>query len=135
MLDGVSRRITSPEFIGRRGELGELERALAETAGGSATHLLVAGEAGVGKSRFVTEAARIARERGWLVLLGGCLDLGEGGAPFAPFADLLHSWARDIGRAEATALAGPNAPDLGRLAVELRPREAGMTQERWVQAR
>jgi DNA-binding CsgD family transcriptional regulator/tetratricopeptide (TPR) repeat protein len=135
MLGGVSRRITSPEFIGRRAELAELARALAETEAGSASHVLVSGEAGVGKSRFVAEAARIAHDRGWLVMTGGCLDLGEGGAPFGPFAELLRSWARDIGRPEATALAGPNAPDLGRLAPELRSREEGMTQERWVQAR
>ncbi len=89
----------------------------------------------MGKSRFVGEGTRIAREAGWQVLTGGCLDLGEGGAPYAPFSELLRGWVRSVGRAEAIAFAGSNAGDLGRLAAELRPREAGLTQERWVQAR
>ncbi len=135
MLGSVSRRVTSPEFIGRHGELDQLRHALAESAAGRSTHLLVSGEAGVGKSRFVGEGTRVAREDGWQVLTGGCLDLGDGGAPYAPFSELLRGWVRSVGRAEAIAFAGPNAGDLGRLVAELRPSETGLTQERWVQAR
>jgi predicted ATPase len=125
MLGDVARRVTSPDFIGRRAELEALGHALAETAAGNPTPILVAGEAGVGKSRLVTEAARQARGSGWLTLSGGCIDLGEGGAPFGPYADLLRSWARDAGRAEAIAFAGAAASDLGRLVPELRPGTPG----------
>jgi DNA-binding CsgD family transcriptional regulator/tetratricopeptide (TPR) repeat protein len=135
MIGDVTRRVTSPEFIGRADELDLLQRALAETADAHASHILIAGEAGVGKSRLVAEISRKAREVGWQVLAGGCLDMGEGGLPFGPYADLLRSWARDSGRAEALAFAGTAAMDLGRLVPELRPRDAAPTQDRWVQAR
>ena len=77
----------------------------------------------------------MARDSGWQVLIGGCLDMGEGGLPFGPYADLLRSWVRDVGRPEALAYAGTAAADLGRLVPELRPRDAAPTQDRWVQAR
>ncbi len=135
MIGDVTRRVTSPEFIGRTDELELLRHALAETADGHASHILIAGEAGVGKSRLTAEAAAMARDSGWQVLIGGCLDMGEGGLPFGPYADLLRSWVRDIGRPGALAYAGTAAADLGRLVPELRPRDAAPTQDRWVQAR
>ena len=135
ILGEVSRQFTSAEFIGRRDDLDQIERALDATRAGDPTHILVGGEAGVGKSRLTREAMREASDHGWRVLEGGCLDIGEGGAPFAPFTDLLRGWVRSVGQAEALAFAGVHAADLGRLAPELRARDSTPTQERWVQAR
>jgi hypothetical protein len=44
----VGRRLTSPEFIGRRQELGVLGAALRRAAAGEGCAVLVSGEAGVG---------------------------------------------------------------------------------------
>ena len=135
MLPDVSRRATSAEFIGRREDLDQIERALTATRTGEPTHILVGGEAGLGKSRLTREVMRRATESGWRVLEGGCLDIGEGGAPFAPYTELLRGWLRAVGRAEALAFAGVQAADLARLLPELQPRDAAPTQERWAHAR
>ncbi len=122
MIAEVSRRVTSDEFIGRSGELAQISGILDEATRGIPSHLLLGGEAGIGKTRLVGEAAEMARVSGWTVLTGACLDLGETGLPFEPFVDLLRRWVRDVGRPQAIAFAGPMASDLGRLLPELAPR-------------
>ena len=51
----VNGRVVSPVFIGRGAELGRLEAALDGAAAGEPAVVIVAGEAGVGKSRLVAE--------------------------------------------------------------------------------
>ena len=51
-------------FVGRRRELGELERALEQARAGSGLTVLLAGEAGIGKTRLASELARRARADG-----------------------------------------------------------------------
>ena len=55
--------------------------------------VLLAGEAGVGKSRLVQEIAARATRRGARVLTGGCVDLGGEGISLAPLVDALRSLA------------------------------------------
>jgi tetratricopeptide (TPR) repeat protein len=71
-------------FAGRPGELVRFERALA----GETRLLLVVGDAGVGKTRFVTEALRAAAVNGMIVAWGGCLPLAEK-LPLLPVAQAL----------------------------------------------
>jgi hypothetical protein len=80
-------------FVGRAGELGELERALdAARAGGGAT-VLVAGEAGIGKTRLASELAARARDAGFEVLLGRSIDLVGTELPYQPFVEALQPLA------------------------------------------
>ena len=65
-------------LVGRTAELATLEDALHAAADGSPAVVLIAGEAGIGKSRLAAEAATRALTNGWLLLSGGCLDLAEG---------------------------------------------------------
>ena len=84
--------------------------------------MLVAGDAGVGKSRLLAELDPSRRERrGGRVLVGGCLDLGEGGLPYAPFVEALRSLARSLDAGERTAAFGPSADVLARLVPDLGP--------------
>ncbi len=53
-------RVSSPRFIDRRRELAAIEAALATTRGGSGSVVFVGGEAGIGKSRLISEARRSA---------------------------------------------------------------------------
>ncbi|HEV8164854.1 MAG TPA: AAA family ATPase, partial [Actinomycetota bacterium] len=62
-------------FVGRAHELAELGRALDATRAGSGTAVLVAGEAGIGKTRLASELAARARDAGFEVLLGRSIDL------------------------------------------------------------
>lgn len=54
-------RSVSPVFVGRSTELELADSVLDRVAaGGGASHVLISGEAGVGKTRFVDEASRLA---------------------------------------------------------------------------
>ncbi|TDD95419.1 helix-turn-helix transcriptional regulator [Actinomadura rubrisoli] len=86
----------SPPLVGRSAELGQLRQALAAAPGA----VLVGGEAGLGKTRLIREfAAVLTRPDGprARLLLGGCLELGSDGLPFAPFTTVLRGLVRDIG--------------------------------------
>ena len=96
MIDGVTRRGSSPVFIGRRAELDRLEESFDRAALGLPSLVLLAGEAGVGKSRLVSEFSARAEAAGAAVITGGCLDLGEGGLPYAPFVEAMRALARRL---------------------------------------
>jgi len=68
--------VVSPVFVGRQDELRAAHELVDATAHGESRLLLVAGEAGVGKSRLVGEVADHAREQGVRVLSGRCVQLG-----------------------------------------------------------
>ncbi|HYY79016.1 MAG TPA: AAA family ATPase [Actinomycetes bacterium] len=80
----------SEVFVGRARELGQLERALDATRAGSGTTALLAGEAGIGKTRLAAELAARAREAGFEVLLGRSIDLVGTELPYQPFAEALR---------------------------------------------
>ena len=48
-------RLTSSHFVGRAGELAELQRAFDEAASGHPGLVLIGGDSGVGKTRLVSE--------------------------------------------------------------------------------
>ncbi|HEU5032648.1 MAG TPA: AAA family ATPase [Spirillospora sp.] len=90
----MSARAMSPVLVGRAAELAVLEDALAAAPGA----VLVGGEAGLGKTRLIREfAASVGGGGQARVLLGGCLELGSDGLPFAPFTTVLRGLVRDIG--------------------------------------
>jgi predicted ATPase/DNA-binding CsgD family transcriptional regulator len=110
-----STGVVSPVFVGRDAELtvarSILDRALNHDSG----LLLVAGEAGVGKTRLVDEATDYARQHGMQVLSGHCVQLGTEGLPFAPIAEALRELIRGTGREELDALLGPARELVARL--------------------
>jgi AAA ATPase domain len=59
-----------PVVVGRDEELAALAETFSRAAGGRGACVVVTGEAGVGKTRLVTEAATVARGRGQVVLVG-----------------------------------------------------------------
>ncbi|WP_101785380.1 helix-turn-helix transcriptional regulator [Nonomuraea indica] len=104
----------SPVFAGRDGELTVLGEALARARAGASSTVLVGGEAGVGKTRLVQEFAQRAGDA--LVLVGGCLELGTDGLPFAPFSAVLRGLVRSRGRDGVAALVpGGHTRGLARL--------------------
>ncbi len=103
----MAGRSISPIFIGRSEELRRAELVLDRVAD-DPTHLLVSGEAGVGKTRFTRELTRLAVERGFRVLRGACIAVGGIGLPYAPIAGALRDGIDDEDR-EALATLGPRA--------------------------
>ena len=80
----------SEVFVGRVRELGELERALDATQAGTGATVLVAGEAGIGKTRLASELVRRARVAGLEVLVGRSIDLVGTDLPYQPFVEALR---------------------------------------------
>ena len=76
-------------LVGRDAELSRLLDLLGAAAAGRPVVTLVSGDAGVGKTRLVTELAAKARERGFAVLSGRCAELGDA-VPYLPLADALR---------------------------------------------
>src|SRR5690349_451642 len=77
-------------FVGRAGELGELDSVLEAARAGSGATVLVAGEAGIGKTSLAFQVAGRARDAGFVVLLGRSIDLVGAELPFQPFAEALR---------------------------------------------
>ena len=93
-------RMSSPRFVGRLGELGVLEAALARARAGDGSLVLVSGDSGVGKSRLIAEAGFRARAAGAAVITGECPDLARSELPYAPIVGALRSLARERGDEE-----------------------------------
>jgi predicted ATPase len=79
--------------------------------------VLLGGEAGVGKSRLVSEFSRTVTSAGARVLTGGCLELGADGLPFAPFTAVLRDLVHEMG-ADAVASMLPGRTSRGEAAAK-----------------
>ncbi|MEV0240206.1 AAA family ATPase [Streptomyces sp. NPDC050674] len=128
MLGAVETRSVSPVFVGRAEELGTLHDALVRACEGEPQALLIGGEAGVGKTRLVEEFAAAARRGGAVVALGGCVEIGADGLPFAPFSTALRALRRALPGELAAAAAGQEE-ELARLLPELGESGAGRHDE------
>ena len=124
--DEMSGRASGPVLVGRDQQMAALEAAFAGVRQGGPTAVLLGGEAGVGKSRLVGEFGQAATAAGACVLVGGCLELGTDGLPFAPFTavlrDLVHEHGAD---AVASMLPGRTTRGLARLLPELGEPDTG----------
>src|SRR5689334_8470886 len=116
--------LVSPVFVGRGAELSSLVAALESAAAGEPVVVLVGGEAGVGKTRLVEEAAEHARANGARVLAGGCIEVGGEGLPLSPVVDVLRSLMRQLSDDELDEVLGPARTELARLLPELDPRSS-----------
>ena len=112
------RELLCPVLVGRDQEWQELRRALDRLAEGHGSTVVVAGEAGVGKSRLLREAAEEGVRRGALVLTGRAVER-DSPLPFRPVAEALFSHLRKSGPPQVRELE-PFRPILGRLVPEWR---------------
>jgi len=117
----MSEGMQSPVFVGRRDEVASLVALLDRARAGEPGFAIVAGEAGVGKTRLVTELAVGAAGSGFTVLAGHCVELGAEGLPLAPLIDALRTLARTTAPGELAEVLGPARRGLGRLLPELDP--------------
>jgi DNA-binding SARP family transcriptional activator len=106
-LPAALRAASDTAFVGREAELARLRELWAD---GDRVTVVLAGEAGIGKTRL---AAELARGVHGPVLYGRC---DEGlGVPYQPFVQAL----RPVATARLTAELGPLAAELARLLPEL----------------
>ncbi|MFI7413263.1 AAA family ATPase [Streptomyces sp. NPDC049627] len=85
---------TTP-LIGRDDEFARLSGVLERARSGEPRAVLVAGDAGVGKTRVLDEVAGRAAADGMTVVTGHCVDLGDVGLPYLPFTEVLGELAAD----------------------------------------
>lgn len=116
---GAARSGRGADLIGRERELAELLETLdlvAERRGGL---VVVAGEAGIGKTRVVRELTEIAAGEGANCVWSYCGDI-DGAPPFWPWVQIVRGTLSTPAGATALAALGPARDDLGTLVPEAR---------------
>ena len=89
-----NRPVLCPTFIGRTHDLAALRLLVEDVKGIGNSQVraaLVSGEAGIGKSRLVTEMKTYAINQGFLLLQGNCFQT-DNSFPYAPLRDLLRTY-------------------------------------------
>ena len=116
-------------MIGRDADLRELDALFAQVAEGEPRAVVVAGEAGIGKTRLLTEftAGASASAR---ILRGQCVDLGEVATPYAPIASALRELVDQAGADAVVEAAGPGRDAIGVLLPELGNGSIGASEDR-----
>ncbi|NTU79418.1 MAG: AAA family ATPase, partial [Chloroflexales bacterium] len=102
----MSNSALAPTLIGRQPQLAALRGHFAQARAGVGQVVLLAGEAGVGKTRLLREFAQAAAAEGGVAIYSGhCYD-ERPAPPYGPFAELL----RRLGEAAEPALGDIRAP-------------------------
>jgi ATP/maltotriose-dependent transcriptional regulator MalT len=107
--------LSSPILVGRDIAMNPLTAALERSTAGEPRVVLVGGDAGLGKTRLVTEFGARAELGGARVIVGACLDLRGDGAPYGPFLDAMRALAATIGPEGLGELLGPDGLELATL--------------------
>ncbi|MEP6852096.1 MAG: AAA family ATPase [bacterium] len=109
---------TPNPLLGRAAELESLLTVLGDAASGEAGAVVLAGDAGVGKTRLLVAVAEHAEARDFRVLVGHCIDFGGTGLPYLPFTELFGSI--DASDPELWAELVAQFPAIGRLRLSQR---------------
>ena len=95
----MGHRVSSRGLIGRDDARRVVEGLLDLAGSGDPRIALVAGEAGIGKTRLLGELEALAAERAGLVLHGESIEFGGEELPYAPVVaalrDLPREWAAE----------------------------------------
>ncbi|WP_037369886.1 helix-turn-helix transcriptional regulator [Amycolatopsis orientalis] len=109
-------------LVARTQEMRRLRAAFARAERGEAGAVLIAGDAGVGKTRLLTALGEHVAGCGGLVLTGRCIDVRDGGLPYLPFAEALAPLGSSADPAVSAAVRARSA--LGMLLPQGDPRPA-----------
>ena len=127
-LNSLDRAIISPVLVGRTRDvarLAEAARTVQQDVGhqepgqqGAGQFLLLAGEAGVGKSRLAAEHRRQVAQNQWTILTGHCFER-DVLFPYAPIVDALRAYLGPLPGAVVADRCGLAAAELVKLLPEL----------------
>src|SRR5215216_6190844 len=102
------KSVICPVFIGRENDLQLLERLMLQSSEKNGQIALIAGEAGIGKSRLVREVKGRAPQ-GTLILEGQCFQT-DSALPYAPLLDLFRNFFATHDREEVIRVLAVSAP-------------------------
>lgn len=123
-------RALAPQMIGRQEQMRELDEHLHRARAGDGRLVLVAGEAGIGKTRLVrTFVDGACQTPGTDALLGHCYD-EHPATPYSPFVDAIRILVRARGAEAVIRAAGNWGGDLSRLLPELGPDASAIRGDR-----
>ena len=114
------QRALCPVLIGREKELSELEDALLAANRGEGQVVVLAGDAGMGKTRLATELQRRARRLSMSVLWGGCSE-AELALPYLPFLEAIGNFLAGADIEDLRTRLGPVRRELAHLFPQLEP--------------
>ena len=105
MLAGQNWVVPAEMLVGRRLATGALRSAVDAAVGGAGGVVLLAGEAGMGKTALASEAVTYAKTRGAAAVWGTCWE-GDGAPGFWPWIQVMRALAADAGGSGEAVLAG-----------------------------
>lgn len=110
--------VVCPILLGRDSQLDGLRQLAAGVTAGRGQAVLVAGDAGIGKSRLVRQLAAGLEQDGWVVLQGNCFERDRA-LPYGPVAELLRNSLGSPPPPAVLEQLGERALDLARVLPEL----------------
>ncbi|HEY3021027.1 MAG TPA: AAA family ATPase, partial [Solirubrobacteraceae bacterium] len=111
-------RLAQGQFVGRREELDRLHALLDGALAGRGALALVAGDAGIGKTRLVEELAAYGGLRGARVLWGRCYE-GDGAPAYWPWVQIVRAYLAVRPPEAWAAEMGAGAPAIARVVPEV----------------
>jgi DNA-binding CsgD family transcriptional regulator/tetratricopeptide (TPR) repeat protein len=78
---------TAAPLVGRSVELATLKSSLRAACEGRSSVVVLGGDAGVGKTRLLTELIVLASDLSMQNVVGHCVDLGDAPPPYLPFSE------------------------------------------------
>jgi predicted ATPase len=114
----ADRTVICPVLVGRQGALDAADMLLERARKGAGRVLLIAGEAGIGKSRLLRETAVRAREQGFVALRGACFE-NDRAVPLAPLLDVVLELSATSSPAAVAHMLAPAGAELVRAFPEL----------------
>jgi len=103
-----------PVMVQREDQLGEVEDALLGARRGEGEVVVLAGDAGCGKTRLATEARHRAARLGFEVMAGACAE-AELSLPYLPFVEAVGNYLNTADLDEVKRTLGPAAEPLAQL--------------------
>ncbi|HYA77415.1 MAG TPA: AAA family ATPase [Verrucomicrobiae bacterium] len=109
--------LAEPVLVGRERELEELNRELQMVLKGKGRTVLISAEAGIGKTRLVTEFLKSVKTENMITLSGWCLQNAE--IPYFPFIEAFSNYYSTVSEKESKEEAELNSWLKGDLAKSM----------------